>query len=146
LRQRFDCSCFACESAILPERLFSDPSDCLGPEHGNAWSQAMQAYFLEQTDEAATKDVLQKLWMDGAMKLCSAKDPALFPSISRFSFCCRPSYCSSLFFIPAFSAVYHSFSPEFKRVKPPTSHVVSAWLERSSYGNPKSGGSRFITV
>jgi hypothetical protein len=49
-------------------------------------------------------------------------------------------------YIPAFSAVYHSFSPEFKRVKPPTSHVASAWLERSSYGNPKSGGSRFITV
>ena len=29
------------------------------------------AYFLDQTDEAATKDVLQKLWMDGAMKLCA---------------------------------------------------------------------------
>ena len=57
--------------SALPERLFSDPSDRLGPENGDAWSQAMQAYFLDQTDEAATKDVLQKLWMDGAMKLCA---------------------------------------------------------------------------
>jgi raffinose/stachyose/melibiose transport system substrate-binding protein len=58
--------------SALPERLFNDPDNRLnGPEHGDAWSQAMQAYFLGQTDEAATKDVLQQLWMDGATKLCA---------------------------------------------------------------------------
>lgn len=58
--------------AALPERLFNDPDNRLnGPTHGDAWSQAMQAYFLGQTDEAATKDKLQQLWMDGAKQLCA---------------------------------------------------------------------------
>jgi ABC-type glycerol-3-phosphate transport system substrate-binding protein len=58
--------------SALPERLFNDPDNRLnGPEHGDAWSQAMQAYFLDQTDEAATKEVLQQLWTDGAAKLCA---------------------------------------------------------------------------
>ena len=56
--------------SALPERLMSDPPDRLGPEHGNAWSQAMQAFFLDQTDEAQTKEILQQLWMDGAMQQC----------------------------------------------------------------------------
>ncbi|MBW7884533.1 MAG: carbohydrate ABC transporter substrate-binding protein, partial [Caldilineaceae bacterium] len=60
--------------AALPERLFNDPDNRLhGPEHGDAWSQAMQAYFLDQTDLAATKEVLQNLWTDGATKLCAAQ-------------------------------------------------------------------------
>ncbi|MFN8469519.1 MAG: hypothetical protein U0X20_28450 [Caldilineaceae bacterium] len=58
--------------SALPERLFNDPDNRLnGPTHGDAWSQAMQAYFLDQTDEAATKDKLQQLWMDGAKQLCA---------------------------------------------------------------------------
>lgn len=58
--------------AKLPERLFNDPDNRLsGPEHGDAWSQAMQKYFLGETDEAATKEALQKLWTDGAKKLCA---------------------------------------------------------------------------
>jgi ABC-type glycerol-3-phosphate transport system substrate-binding protein len=58
--------------SALPERLFNDPDNRLnGPEHGDAWSQALQAYFLDQTDEAATKDVLQQLWVDGANTLCA---------------------------------------------------------------------------
>ena len=58
--------------SALPERLFNDPDNRLnGPTHGDAWSQAMQAYFLGQTDEAATKEKLQQLWMDGAKQLCA---------------------------------------------------------------------------
>jgi ABC-type glycerol-3-phosphate transport system substrate-binding protein len=58
------------EIAALPERLFNDPDNRLGVAHGDAWSQAMQAYFLDQTDEAATKAALQELWMRDAKQLC----------------------------------------------------------------------------
>ena len=54
------------EVAALPERLFNDPDNRLGVQHGDLWTQAMQAYFLGQTDEAATKAKLQQLWTDGA--------------------------------------------------------------------------------
>lgn len=57
--------------ADLPERLFTDPDGRLSVETGDAWSQAMQAFFLGQTDETATKAALQQIWMDGATKLCA---------------------------------------------------------------------------
>jgi ABC-type glycerol-3-phosphate transport system substrate-binding protein len=57
--------------AKLPERLFNDPDSRLTLETADQWNQAMQAYFLGQTDEAATKDALQKIWMDGAKALCT---------------------------------------------------------------------------
>jgi ABC-type glycerol-3-phosphate transport system substrate-binding protein len=57
--------------AALPERLFTDPQGRLTLESGDAWQAAMQAYFLGQTDEAATKAALQQIWMDGALALCA---------------------------------------------------------------------------
>ena len=59
------------EIAKLPERLFSDPDTRLGVEHGDAWSQAMQAFFIGQANEDATKTKLQQLWETGAKKQCA---------------------------------------------------------------------------
>jgi ABC-type glycerol-3-phosphate transport system substrate-binding protein len=59
--------------AELPERLFNDPDGRLTVESGNKWSQAMQGFFLGQTDVATTKANLQKVWMDGAKSLCTAQ-------------------------------------------------------------------------
>lgn len=57
----------------LPERLFNDPDNRLTVESGNQWSQAMQGFFLGQTDAAATKTKLQEVWMNGAKALCTAQ-------------------------------------------------------------------------
>jgi hypothetical protein len=57
--------------AALPERLFSDPDNRLTLESGDQWSQAMQAFFLGQADEAATKAKLQEIWDVGAKKVCA---------------------------------------------------------------------------
>ena len=57
----------------LPERLFNDPDNRLSVESGNQWSQAMQAFFLGQTDVAATKTKLQEIWMNGAKQLCTTQ-------------------------------------------------------------------------
>jgi len=57
--------------AALPERLFSDPDNRLSLESGDAWSQALQGYFLGTADAAATKTKLQQIWMDGAKKVCA---------------------------------------------------------------------------
>jgi len=59
--------------AKLPERLFNDPDNRLTLETADQWNQALQAFFLGQTDEAATKAALQKIWMDGATALCAAQ-------------------------------------------------------------------------
>ncbi len=58
------------EIAELPERLFTDPDGRLTLEAGDAWSQAMQAYFLGEADEEATKTRLQEIWLSGANDLC----------------------------------------------------------------------------
>ena len=58
--------------AKLPERLFNDPDSRLTLETADQWNQAMQGYFLGQTDEDATKEALQKIWVDGANALCAA--------------------------------------------------------------------------
>lgn len=57
--------------AELPERMFTDPDGRLTIESGDAWSQAMQAYFLGAADEEATKTQLQKIWVSGANDLCT---------------------------------------------------------------------------
>jgi ABC-type glycerol-3-phosphate transport system substrate-binding protein len=57
--------------AELPERLFNDPGNRLTVESGNQWSQAMQGFFLGQTDVAATKTKLQEIWMSAAKQLCT---------------------------------------------------------------------------
>ncbi len=62
------------EVAALPERLFSDPDNRLTIESGDAWSQAMQAYFLGSADEAATKARLQEIWEEGAAAVCAAQE------------------------------------------------------------------------
>jgi len=60
--------------AELPERLFSDPDNRLTVESADAWSQAMQAYFLGAADEAATKTRLQEIWVEGAAKVCADQE------------------------------------------------------------------------
>jgi ABC-type glycerol-3-phosphate transport system substrate-binding protein len=57
--------------AALPERLFNDPDNRLTAQSANDWNIAMQAYFLGQADEAATKTALQQIWMTGAQQLCA---------------------------------------------------------------------------
>jgi hypothetical protein len=57
--------------AELPERLFNDPDNRLTLAQRDPWINAMQAFFLGQTDEAATKTALQQIWMDGAKQLCA---------------------------------------------------------------------------
>jgi raffinose/stachyose/melibiose transport system substrate-binding protein len=59
------------EVAALPERVFNDPDGRLVAASGDAWTAAMQAYFVGVADEAATKTALQKIWMDGAKELCT---------------------------------------------------------------------------
>ena len=57
--------------AELPERMFTDPDGRLTLESGDAWSQAMQAYFLGSADDEATKAQLQEIWVNGANDLCA---------------------------------------------------------------------------
>jgi len=59
--------------AELPERLFNDPGNRLTVESGNQWNQAMQGFFLGQTDVAATKQKLQDIWMSAAKQLCTTQ-------------------------------------------------------------------------
>ena len=56
--------------AELPERLFGDPNGRLTVEAGDAWSSAMQAYFLGQTDIEQTKVILQDIWYEGMLAIC----------------------------------------------------------------------------
>ena len=60
--------------AELPERLFTDPDGRLTLESGDAWSQAMQAYFLGAADEEETKNQLQEIWVSGANDLCEQQN------------------------------------------------------------------------
>ena len=54
----------------LPDRLFTDPNGRLTAVHGDEWSQIMQGYLLGETDEAATRQLLQDSWMKGALAVC----------------------------------------------------------------------------
>ncbi|MBA3874714.1 MAG: carbohydrate ABC transporter substrate-binding protein [Anaerolineae bacterium] len=57
--------------AKLPERMFNDPDNRLDLAARDPWINAMQAFFLGQTDDATTLTALQGIWMDGAKRLCA---------------------------------------------------------------------------
>ena len=54
----------------LLDRLFTDPNGRLTAEHGDEWSKILQGYLLGETDDAATKQLLQDSWMKDALAVC----------------------------------------------------------------------------